>query len=138
LENKGIAINDTNYLASVITLIKDRCILMEDFYQQAAYFFQNPTQIDFAAIKPKWNAEKTHFFETLLTKIKGMHDFAPLEIETMFKALAEELAIKAGDLMLPLRIMLVGGKFGPHVFDIASMLGANATIGRIENTLKEL
>ena len=67
-----------------------------------------------------------------------MDDFAPLEIETMFKALAEELAIKAGDLMLPFRIMLVGGKFGPHVFDIASMLGTNATIGRIENTLKEL
>ena len=138
LENKGIAINDTNYLASVITLIKDRCILMEDFYQQAAYFFQNPALIDIAAIKPKWNAEKTYFFETLITKIKAMHNFSPLEIETMFKALAEELAIKAGDLMLPFRIMLVGGKFGPHVFDIASMLGANATIGRIENTLKEL
>ncbi len=138
LENKGIAINDTNYLASVITLIKDRCILMEDFYQQAAYFFQNPALIDIAAIKPKWNTEKIHFFETLISKIKGMDDFAPLEIETMFKALAEELAIKAGDLMLPFRIMLVGGKFGPHVFDIASMLGTNATIGRIENTLKEL
>ena len=25
--------------------------------------------------------------------------------------------------MLPFRIMLVGGKFGPHVFDIAALIG---------------
>ena len=138
LEKNGIVINNTEYLTSVITLIKDRCILMEDFYQQSAYFFQNPTQIDIAAIKPKWNAEKTHFFETFITKIKVENDLAPQAIETIFKTLAEELGIKAGDLMLPFRVMLVGGKFGPHVFDIASMLGIEATIARIKGTLKEL
>jgi len=28
--------------------------------------------------------------------------------------------------------MLVGGKFGPHVFDIAGLLGKEETIRRIE------
>jgi glutamyl-tRNA synthetase len=52
-------------------------------------------------------------------------------LEAKFKALADEHAIKPGELMLPFRIMLVGGKFGPHVFDIAMLLGAQETIARI-------
>jgi glutamyl-tRNA synthetase len=47
----------------------------------------------------------------------------------------EEKALKAGDVMLPFRIMLVGGKFGPHVFDIAALLGRDETINRIEQAL---
>ena len=37
--------------------------------------------------------------------------------------------------MLPFRIMLVGGKFGPHVFDIAALLGKTETVARIEKAL---
>jgi len=37
--------------------------------------------------------------------------------------------------MLPLRIMLVGGKFGPHVFDIAATLGKEESIKRIKKGL---
>jgi glutamyl-tRNA synthetase len=33
--------------------------------------------------------------------------------------------------------MLVGGKFGPHVFDIATALGKEETIERIERALVE-
>jgi glutamyl-tRNA synthetase len=33
--------------------------------------------------------------------------------------------------MLPFRIMLVGGKFGPGVFDIAKLLGKTTTQNRI-------
>jgi glutamyl-tRNA synthetase len=37
--------------------------------------------------------------------------------------------------MLPLRIMLVGGKFGPGVFEIAELIGKDETIRRMEFTL---
>jgi glutamyl-tRNA synthetase len=53
-------------------------------------------------------------------------------MEEKFKALASDKGLKPGDVMLPFRIMLVGGKFGPHVFDIAALLGKNETIKRIE------
>jgi glutamyl-tRNA synthetase len=46
--------------------------------------------------------------------------------------------LKPGEVMLPLRIMLVGGKFGPHVFDIAALLGKAETIQRVKATLKVL
>jgi glutamyl-tRNA synthetase len=34
--------------------------------------------------------------------------------------------------------MLVGGKFGPHVFDIASTIGAKQTVSRIKFALGQL
>jgi len=56
--------------------------------------------------------------------------------EAQFKTLMEEKNLKAGDVMLPFRIMLVGGKFGPHVFDIAALLGKEETIKRVELALE--
>ena len=56
-------------------------------------------------------------------------------IEDGFKKLAMMQNIKPGELQLPFRIMLVGGKFGPPVFDIATMLGKEETIQRIQKAL---
>ncbi|RZA01341.1 MAG: glutamate--tRNA ligase, partial [Sphingobacteriaceae bacterium] len=56
-------------------------------------------------------------------------------IETTFKELAAAHNIKPGELQLPMRIMLVGGKFGPAVFEIAAMIGKEETIARIKNAL---
>ena len=44
------------------------------------------------------------------------------------KTLLTNTNLKAGDILLPLRIMLVGGKFGPAVFEIASLIGKKESI----------
>ena len=59
-------------------------------------------------------------------------------MENSFKEIASVNDLKPGEVMLPLRIMLVGGKFGPHVFDIAALLGKAETIQRVKATLKVL
>jgi len=56
-------------------------------------------------------------------------------MEELFKNLAAESGLKPGEVMLPFRIMLVGGKFGPGVFDIAQLLGREETVKRIELAL---
>jgi len=132
LEDKGIVVTDDDYLPKVIEQVKDRCVLLPDFYQQAGYFFEQPKAYDINAVKPKWTDAKTEFFNLLIAKFKTITTWEPAELETTFKALAEEKAIKAGEVLLPFRVMLVGGKFGPHVFDIAGLLGKEETLRRIE------
>ena len=61
-----------------------------------------------------------------------------IKLEREFKEIAAAHQLKTGELMLPLRIMLVGGKFGPGVFDIASVIGKEETIKRIRHTLSML
>ena len=40
--------------------------------------------------------------------------------------------------MLPLRVMLVGGKFGPGVFDIVQIIGVTKTSERVSHTISLL
>jgi glutamyl-tRNA synthetase len=135
LEDKGVVVTDDELLLKTIDLVKERCTLLHDFYHQLSYFFEQPKEYDLASVKPKWTDAKTEFYKEFITLIKNTNVWEPLDLETHFKALAEEKGIKAGELMLPFRIMLVGGKFGPHVFDIAVLLGKEETIERIEKAV---
>jgi glutamyl-tRNA synthetase len=131
-ESASIPVDDDTVLIKVIDLVKDRCHLLSDFTTQSSYFFVSPKEYDLAAVKPKWTAEKSAFFEAYIPMIDNL---SAGELEEKFKALAVEKGIKPGELMLPLRIMLVGGKFGPGVFDIAVLLGKSETVNRIKQAL---
>lgn len=136
LNKKGIEVNDDAKLDKIIALVKDRCTLLPDFYEQAGFFFKTPTQWDVDPVKPKWNDDKKKFFEEFVSALSGIKNWELTELENIFKALAAEKNIKPGELQLPLRIMLVGGKFGPPVFQIAEVLGKSETIKRINKALE--
>lgn len=129
----GIEVNDTDFLSKVIELVKDRCTLLGDFVTQSAYFFASPASYDEAAVKPKWSIDKASFFEDFSKHITA--DLSAVEMEEQFKLLADTKGFKPGELMLPFRVMLVGGKFGPGVFDIAVMLGVDETQQRIKKAV---
>ena len=127
------------HFEKVLELVKDRCTLLPDFILNAGFFFERPASIDLAAVQPKWTTAKQQFFVELIRQWELRPDWGdPHTLEAGFKEMAAAATIKPGDLLLPLRIMLVGGKFGPHVFDIAALLGREETIDRIRHTLRLL
>jgi glutamyl-tRNA synthetase len=138
LEQKGIAIPDEIKFKQVLTLVRDRCTLLPDFVDQSAFFFKSPESIDTAAILPKWDEKKNQFFIELLSALEFIQQWEMDRLEKEFKEIAAASQIKPGEVLLPFRIMLVGGKFGPGVFDIAAILGKEETITRIKNTLSLL
>jgi glutamyl-tRNA synthetase len=134
----GLEAYDDEKMDVVIELVKDRCTLLTDFWQQASFFFMAPETIDVASVKPKWNEDKAMFFDILSEKLVLLEEWNVADIETLFKETAAEKGIKMGELQLPFRIMLVGGKFGPTVFDIAELIGKKETIERIRKGLSLL
>jgi glutamyl-tRNA synthetase len=137
-EEKNLPVSDEKQLISVIGLVRDRCSLLPDFYTQGKFFFKAPDQWDLNAVRPKWNDQKKAFFRELVEKGRTLAEWNPASLEAAFKELAAEKNIKAGELQLPLRIMLVGEKSGPPLFEIASFLGKEETFRRIENLLDAL
>lgn len=131
LTQNGINITNEGLLDKIISLVKDRCTLLTDFIQQSAFFFKAPEVVDVDAVKPKWNEAKRLFFAELIRNYELTPDWNAHTLETNFKEIASVNDLKPGELMLPFRIMLVGGKFGPGVFDIAELLGKEETINRI-------
>jgi glutamyl-tRNA synthetase len=128
---------DKDKLVVVIGLIKERCHLLSDLVEQGRFFFEAPKQLDIESIKGKWSDQKTTFFKSWMEQLDATaltHE----ALENSFGDLATEMGIKKGELMLPLRIMLVGGKFGPGVFDIIALIGKEETKSRINNALAQL
>lgn len=138
LAQKTIDAPDEAFLKKVIALVKERCTLLPDFVEQAGFFFQAPATWDLAAVKPKWNDAKKKFFFDFADELAAIDNFESAFIEYAFKKLAALQNIKPGELQLPFRIMLVGGKFGPPVFDIAELLGKQETATRIHSALQAL
>ena len=136
MKQQGIELENTVYLGQVINLVKDRLVLLKDFWEQASFFFQAPEVYDLEAVKPKWTAEKAAFYASIIQEFKDLSSWESADLEAGFKAAAEAAGMKVGELMLPFRVMLVGGKFGPAVFDIAALIGKDETINRIEKALK--
>lgn len=135
LAANNIQITEPSLLHKVIDLVKERCTLLSDFSAQCDFFFQSPMQIDIDAIKPKWDEKKNLFFTELIRAYELSTLWEASDLEKEFKELAAANQLKPGELMLPFRIMLVGGKFGPGVFDIASLIGKTETVARIKHTL---
>lgn len=121
-----------NYLLSVFALVKDRLTFLPDFWEQASFFFKRPDAYDLAAVQPRWNTEKTRFFLDMIDKLENLDPWHSAELESFYKLAIQASGMKMGELMLPFRIMLVGGKFGPHVFDIADRLGREETVARMK------
>lgn len=117
------------------SLVKDRCTMITDLWQQAFFFFIAPKEYNTTPIVAKWNDAKRNFFKNFSTALKSIDGWNAVTLEANFKQLAEQAAIKSGELQLPLRIMLVGDKFGPGVFQIAEVLGKEETVSRIEAAL---
>jgi glutamyl-tRNA synthetase len=135
LEKQGIHPHNQDLLHKVIDLVKERCTLVGDFAEQSHFFFNDPVQVDINAIQPKWDDKKQLFFVELIRAYELSTVWNAADLEKEFKELAATNQLKPGELMLPFRIMLVGGKFGPGVFDIAALIGKEATISRIKHTL---
>ena len=122
-------------MLKVVALIKDRCTLLPDFWAQGHFFFVTPAAIDEAAIKDKWNEQRKQFFESWLNELNKISDWTDTAIEQTTVELLSAYSLKKGDIMLPLRVMLVGGKYGPGVYHIAELIGREETIDRIQRAL---
>lgn len=136
LTQNGLTVSNDTLLDKVIELVKDRCTLLTDFIPQSSFFFKAPETLDADAVKPKWNEDKKIFFLAYTEKLQSTNEWNASALENIFKELAIQKNIKPGELQLPLRVMLVGGKFGPPVFTIAELLGKTETIERINRAIK--
>ncbi len=123
-------------LETLIPLTKERCQLLNDFLNQLKYFFADPHELDAEAVKPKWDLTKASFFERLVKELEEISTWSSEAIEKCFKEVASVHALKSGDVQLPFRIMIVGGKFGPAVFEIAHLIGKASTVRRINKGLE--
>lgn len=129
---------EMDFLEQIVPHIKERCTLLADFWANAHFFFVTPATEGVSELKDKWTEAKNLFFASWLKELDSVTDWSEATLEANFNTHIAACGLKKGDAMLPLRIMLVGGKYGPGVFLIASLIGKEETMKRMGNALAVL
>jgi glutamyl-tRNA synthetase len=135
LSEKGISTSlDLN---KIVSLIKERADFVTDFWELSDYFFLAPTSYDEKAVK-NWKEETPALMKQLISVIENIGDFSSENMETIIKDWMTKNEIGMGKVMQPFRLSLVGALKGPHLFDIAEMIGKEETIRRLESAIKNI
>ncbi len=137
LEEKGIEANP-DFIARVVSLIKERANFVKDFWEQSSFFFIPPNSYDPQVVKKRWKENTPEMMMQLLKIIDGVETFEAEILKAEIVAFVEKNEIGLGVVMNALRLVLVGGGFGPDLMKIAELLGKDEVIARIKWGLQNI
>ncbi len=125
-------------LATIISLVKERAVFAKDLLELSDYFFVAPESYDEKNLKKQWKEQSPEIMKELIELWNSFESFDSASLEEETKKWIEAKAYSFGQVMPPLRLVLVGALKGPHLFDIAALIGKQDSISRIESALKRL
>jgi glutamyl-tRNA synthetase len=134
LQEKGIAA-DTSLVVKIIGMVKERVDFVKDIWSQSSFFFIRPEYFDADTIRKKWKPETAGLLDGLMGVFSGLAEFKAESIKAAAETYAAERSIGMGQIILPTRICLVGGTFGPDLFTICELLGREEVIARMQAAL---
>ena len=137
LKDNGVN-KDDEYVEKVCHQLKERAVFVKDMWEEGTYYFFPPSSYDEKTIRKKWKEDTPNFLSEFKNRIELISDFSPENIEAEFKSYLEEKELGMGKLLPALRVSLTGLGMGPSLFDVASLLGKEETIKRIETALNTI
>jgi glutamyl-tRNA synthetase len=137
LKENGVEAND-NFVATVCEQLKERSTFVKDMWLEGKYYFEPPTSYDEKTIRKKWKEDTPKYISELKDRLSELSDFSSESIEIEFKKYLEENELGMGMLLPAFRVSLTGLGMGPSLFDIASILGKEETIQRMETALEKI
>jgi len=137
LTQKGVQ-TSTTYVETVVGLLKERAVFIKDLWELGRYFFETPNSYDEKAVKKQWKEGTADLMKELVVVLNQATSFESNVLESSVKDWIQSKEIGFGKVMPPLRICVVGGLNGPHLFDIMSVIGKEETIKRIHNAIEVL
>ncbi|HWP97062.1 MAG TPA: glutamate--tRNA ligase [Syntrophomonadaceae bacterium] len=132
-ERRSWPVKDSpEYFLGVIKLLQSRAKTIRDILEQADYFFEDPNGYDDKGIKKYFlNGSAMSRLQTAEEITSSCTVFHPQEIENCLRTKAEELGIKAADLIHPIRLAVSGRINTPGLFEVMELLGREQCLKRI-------
>ncbi|MDB4126701.1 glutamate--tRNA ligase [Flavobacteriales bacterium] len=137
LKENGVEAED-NFVETVCEQLKERANFVKDMWEEGKYYFAAPTSYDEKTIRKKWKEDTPKYVSELKDKLSVLSVFSSENIEVEFKKYLEENELGMGRLLPAFRVCITGLGMGPSLFDIASLLGKEETIKRMETALEKI
>jgi len=131
------AVNDLAYLSSAMPLVKERLHFLGDAPATMRYLYEEPALPPAEEFIPK-KLDRARAAELLaaagaLLAVCDLNDLPGSE--ERYRAEAERLGAKFGDLMMPLRVAVTGSRVSPPLFESIRLIGAERAAARVDRAL---
>ena len=125
IDNKGKKIKKS------LSFLKNKAKTLEDIYNNAQYIIKDKIQISTEDIKLLDNLSKT-ILKDFLKEFEKLSNINKENLEKIINDLIKNNKTNFKGVGQPLRIALVGSKFGPGIYDIILSLDENEVIERLK------
>ena len=125
IDNKGKKIKKS------LSFLKNKAKTLEDIYNNAQYIIKDKIQISTEDIKLLDNLSKT-ILKDFLKEFEKLSNINKENLEKIINDLIKNNKTNFKGVGQPLRIALIGSKFGPGIYDIILSLDKNEVIERLK------
>jgi glutamyl-tRNA synthetase len=138
LKGSGFTVN-AELLAKIAPLIQERVKLLSEVPEMVRFIFEDPVPPTAEALIPKKTdpakaLEALKKADALLGQLSDLGE----EAEMKFRSLAEELGMKLGDLLMPVRVAVTGARVSPPLFGSIAAMGKDRARSRIAQAITVL
>ena len=137
----GIDVNgvDMDKLKSIVNLVREKVWKLTEIAEGSRFFFEKPFEYEEKGVEKHFRKEGADkLLNGIMEKLKVLDSFDKTAIETAYRSYAEELGIKAGELIHPTRIALTGKTVSPGLFEIMEIIGKDECVERINKVIEFL
>jgi glutamyl-tRNA synthetase len=124
----------------VVSVMKERVSFPQDFWQEAKYFFEAPTEYDQAVVSKKWNpqvsAALAAYADTLPADSEPSANAEVLK--SIFNDTTAAQGLKSGQVLQALRVAVTGAGAGPDLFETLAILGTGEVGQRLRAAVERI
>ena len=145
LEEAGLvgsppAEGEEKIISGMLPLVKERLKYLSDVVEMTRFLFQDVELEDPSALIPK-KTDKEKTLEVLNAAKEIVSEFPAKndeKIEELFREKAEELGIKLGAILMPLRIAVTASSVSPPILGSIRLIGVEETLKRLDRAIAAL
>jgi glutamyl/glutaminyl-tRNA synthetase len=140
LVKRNIIDEDYNrqWLEGVVKSFQTRFCNIDEFIEKSDFLFHEDIVLNKQA-KDQYLGSRKQIDNIvhLKKRLEALDCFELEAIERVVKELAEELGIKAADIIHPARVALTGASAAPGIYEVIYLVGKNRVINRLESAIAD-
>ncbi|MCK5201333.1 MAG: glutamate--tRNA ligase, partial [Spirochaetales bacterium] len=138
--SEDITDREMNIIQNMMELMKERLHFISDISELARFLFKDIAEYTLKDIIPKkMDFEGTiKVLESARELVKGFESRSDEENEGLFRRKSEEVKVKLGSMLMPLRVAISGSKVSPPIFGSLRLLGVEKALERIDHVIELL
>jgi len=125
------------WLARLVELLRPRAKRLTDFVEKGRPFLVDEVEYDAEAVKKHLSSpDALAHLAAVRDVCEAALEFTAAALEPAIRALADALGVKAGVLIHPTRVAVVGRAESPGIFEVLELLGRERALARMAHALQ--